>query len=168
MVSTAGRLPGPYTPFLSHLPVYASENTRLSEPTVDWKAACLLRWGTTGENMQKTQAYVGSKQTSQVRICERENREMLGVLSRSLPSFCRRANQPQGDATHADDVVEKALLAAYKHLSQFPGSTQMSTWLTAIALLILEPDCAEGPVPGVSHEITTVNLLVAGSGKQEK
>jgi hypothetical protein len=114
--------------------------------------------------MLETQPYTKAEQQLASRICEKEMREMLDVLSRSLPSLCRRSRQPQGDA---NDLVEKALLSAYKHLDQSQGSTQMSTWLTAIALLIFRPDCAEARVP-VSNEITTGNLTVAGSGKREK
>ena len=37
-----------------------------------------------------------------------------------------------GDFEVAEDAVQEALLAAYKHLDQFKGQAQMSTWLTAI------------------------------------
>jgi RNA polymerase sigma-70 factor (ECF subfamily) len=37
-----------------------------------------------------------------------------------------------GNAADAEDAVQDALLAAYKHLDQFKGRSQMSTWLTAI------------------------------------
>jgi DNA-directed RNA polymerase specialized sigma24 family protein len=99
--------------------------------------------------MQGTQLYAGSEQPIDVRICEKEAREMVSFLSRSLPSLCRNTRRPQGDATNANDAVERALLCAYRHLVHSKGSLQMSTWLTAIALLIVGPDCAEAPVPDV-------------------
>jgi len=37
--------------------------------------------------MQTTEAYMGSEQSADVRIHEKETREMQGVLSRFLPSF---------------------------------------------------------------------------------
>jgi RNA polymerase sigma-70 factor (ECF subfamily) len=44
----------------------------------------------------------------------------------------RRAYQQLGNAADAEDAVQDALLSAYKHLDQFKGQAQMSTWLTAI------------------------------------
>ena len=58
--------------------------------------------------------------------------ELRGVLSISLPSFHRSAYRLLGNAADAEDAVQDALLAAYKHLDQFKGRSQMSTWLTAI------------------------------------
>jgi len=37
-----------------------------------------------------------------------------------------------GNAADAEDAVQDALLSAYRHLDQFKGQAQMSTWLTAI------------------------------------
>jgi RNA polymerase sigma-70 factor (ECF subfamily) len=37
-----------------------------------------------------------------------------------------------GNAADAEDAVQDALLSAYKHLDQFRGQAQISTWLTAI------------------------------------
>src|SRR5207253_10735935 len=54
------------------------------------------------------------------------------VLSRRLPSFYRSAYRFLGNAADAEDAVQDALLSAYKHLDQFRGQSQMSTWLTAI------------------------------------
>jgi len=57
---------------------------------------------------------------------------MNEVLSRCLPSFHRRAHRYVGNVADADDVVQEALMAAFKHLDQFRGQAQMSTWLTTI------------------------------------
>ena len=67
-----------------------------------------------------------------IRINQNGTREMQDVLSRYLPSFYRRAYRYLGNAADAEDAVQDALLSAYKHLDQFKGEAQMSTWLTAI------------------------------------
>ena len=59
-------------------------------------------------------------------------RELQKVLSLSLPSFYRCALRLLGNRADAEDAVQEALLAAYKHLHQFRGQSQMSTWLTTI------------------------------------
>ena len=59
-------------------------------------------------------------------------RELQRVLSLYLPSFYRCALRVLGNRDDAEDAVQEALLAAHKHLSQFRGQSQMSTWLTTI------------------------------------
>jgi RNA polymerase sigma-70 factor, ECF subfamily len=59
-------------------------------------------------------------------------RELQNVLSRRLPSFYKIAYRLLGNAADAEDAVQDALLAAHKHLGQFRGQSQMSTWLTTI------------------------------------
>ena len=58
--------------------------------------------------------------------------ELDSVVSRCLPTFYKRAFRYLGNATDAEDAVQDALLSAYKHLGQFRGQAQLSTWLTAI------------------------------------
>jgi RNA polymerase sigma-70 factor (ECF subfamily) len=58
--------------------------------------------------------------------------ELQRVLSLHLPAFYRSALRVLGNKDDAEDAVQEALLAAYKHLHQFRGQSQMSTWLTAI------------------------------------
>jgi RNA polymerase sigma factor (sigma-70 family) len=60
--------------------------------------------------------------------------EMLSVLSRCLPSLHRYAYRLLGNQADAEDAVQDALLAAYKHLNQFRGDAQLSTWLTTIVI----------------------------------
>ena len=64
---------------------------------------------------------------------QRAARELRRVLSLSSPSFYRRAFRLLGNRADAEDAVQEALLAAHKHLHQFRGQSQMSTWLTTIA-----------------------------------
>src|ERR1700678_3527289 len=51
-----------------------------------------------------------------------------------LPSLHRRAFRYLGNGADAEDAVQDALLSAYKHLGQFRGHAQMSTWLMAILI----------------------------------
>ncbi len=60
--------------------------------------------------------------------------EMLSVVSHCLPSLYRYAYRLLGNKTDAEDAVQDALLAAYKHLNQFRGEAQLSTWLTTIVI----------------------------------
>jgi RNA polymerase sigma-70 factor (ECF subfamily) len=39
-----------------------------------------------------------------------------------------------GNKADAEDAVQDAMLAAFKHLNQFRGEAQLSTWLTTIAI----------------------------------
>jgi RNA polymerase sigma factor (sigma-70 family) len=59
-------------------------------------------------------------------------RELQKELSLRLPFFYRCALRLLGNRADAEDAVQEALLAAYKHLHQFRGQSQMSTWLTTI------------------------------------
>jgi len=100
---------------------------------VDWKSACILLSGLGGKDkMHAPEAYVGGEERLEVRIREKETREMQNVLSRCRLFFHRVAYRQLGNAADAEDAVQDALLAAYKHLDQFKGQAQMSTWLTAI------------------------------------
>jgi RNA polymerase sigma-70 factor (ECF subfamily) len=58
--------------------------------------------------------------------------ELNNVVSRYLPMFYKRAFRFLGNVTDAEDAVQDALLSAYKHLGQFRGQAQLSTWLTTI------------------------------------
>jgi RNA polymerase sigma-70 factor, ECF subfamily len=60
--------------------------------------------------------------------------QMLSVLSHGLPSLHRYAYRLLGNKDDAEDAVQDALLAAIKHLNQFRGEAQLSTWLTAIVI----------------------------------
>jgi RNA polymerase sigma-70 factor, ECF subfamily len=63
---------------------------------------------------------------------QRAIQEMENVLSKRGRSLHRRAYRFLGNTADAEDAVQDALLSAYKHLSEFRGESQMSTWLTAI------------------------------------
>jgi RNA polymerase sigma-70 factor, ECF subfamily len=58
--------------------------------------------------------------------------ELQEVLSLPLASFYRCAFRLLGNAFDAEDAVQEALLAAYRHIDQFRGQAQFATWLTTI------------------------------------
>jgi RNA polymerase sigma-70 factor, ECF subfamily len=82
--------------------------------------------------MQETAASIGSEQDIDIPAAENETPEPQDAFSRYLPLLHRTAYRYLGNATDAEDAVQDALLSAYKHLDQFRGQSQMSTWLVAI------------------------------------
>jgi RNA polymerase sigma factor (sigma-70 family) len=82
--------------------------------------------------MQATAAYIGNEQDIDIPAAEKETRELQDAFSRCLPLLHRTAYRYLGNAADAEDAVQDALLSAYKHLDQFRGQAQMSTWLVAI------------------------------------
>ncbi len=84
--------------------------------------------------MQPTNAHATAEQRPEVRLGRENARQFDAVLSRCLPLFHRMAFRKLGNAADAEDAVQDALLSAYKHLNQFNGGAQMSTWLTTIVI----------------------------------
>jgi RNA polymerase sigma-70 factor (ECF subfamily) len=82
--------------------------------------------------MQATAAYLGIEQDIDIPAVEKETRELKDAFSRYLPLLHRTAYRYVRNAADAEDAVQDALLSAYKHLDQFRGQAQMSTWLVAI------------------------------------
>src|ERR1700739_4093861 len=58
----------------------------------------------------------------------------MSSVAHGLPALDRGAYRLLGNKTDAEDAVQDALLAAYKHLNQFRGDAQLSTWLTTIVI----------------------------------
>jgi RNA polymerase sigma-70 factor (ECF subfamily) len=95
-----------------------------------WPVTCFsLLW--VRKNMSDADAHT---QTPQYAVAGDQTavRELQRVLSLYLPSFYRCALRVLGNRDDAEDAVQEALLAAHKHLHQFRGQSQMSTWLTTI------------------------------------
>ena len=82
--------------------------------------------------MQSQEIYMYLEPALEVGSREEQTREFEDVLSRYLPAFHKRACRFLGNPADAEDAVQDALLSAYKHLDQFRGQAQISTWLTAI------------------------------------
>jgi len=70
-----------------------------------------------------------------IQVCEVGRiRGLEKILSSGLPTLYRRAYRLLGNSADAEDAVQDALLAAYTHLDQFKGQSQLGTWLTSIVL----------------------------------
>jgi len=59
--------------------------------------------------------------------------KMMNALQ-SMPSLYRCAYRLLGNKADAEDAVQDALLAAHRHLHQFRGDAQISTWLMTIVI----------------------------------
>ena len=57
-----------------------------------------------------------------------------GVASRYSPVLFRIALRRLRNVEDAEDAVQEALLSAYKHIEQFEGRSQLSSWLTRIVI----------------------------------
>lgn len=85
-------------------------------------------------------------------------KEMTTLISERLPYFHRIALRRLNNMADAEDAVQDALLSAWKHLDQFKGDAQMSTWLTVIvinsALMVLRkrPRSPHLPIEGHDHD----------------
>ena len=82
--------------------------------------------------MPNTNAYVGADGPLEIPGREGITKGFERILSRRLASFYRKAYRMLGNRADAEDAVQDALLAAYTHLGQFKGQSEMSTWVTAI------------------------------------
>jgi RNA polymerase sigma-70 factor, ECF subfamily len=60
--------------------------------------------------------------------------KMTSVIAERLPDFRRIAKRKLSNAADVEDALQDAFLAAWKHLGQFRGEAQMSTWLTTIVI----------------------------------
>ena len=82
--------------------------------------------------MANTNAYVGADGSLEIPGREAITQAFGYILSNRLASFYRKAYRMLGNSADAEDAVQDALLAAYAHLNQFKGQSEMSTWVTAI------------------------------------
>lgn len=58
--------------------------------------------------------------------------EFENLVSNGLQRFYRRVYRQLGNIQDAEDAVQDGLFCAYKNLSQFRGTAQLSTWLMSI------------------------------------
>ena len=82
--------------------------------------------------MPVTKTSVEDAQAWRFSLLSQSTRKLGDVVARNLPMFTKRALRYLGNVPDAEDAVQDALLSAYKHLAQFRGQAQISTWLTAI------------------------------------
>jgi RNA polymerase sigma-70 factor, ECF subfamily len=104
------------------------EQSHDAEAFGKWRASPFVR----RKNMPDVNARTQNAQCLDVVDDQSAARELQKVLSLRLPSFYRSALRLLGNRPDAEDAVQEALLAAHKHLHQFRGQSQMSTWLTTI------------------------------------
>lgn len=131
-MSTAGRgncftRPGP-----SYSGDYSAENKGARQTGTNGKRRAFLVATERNDIMQAQETYIYSEPALEVRTREEQTLELQDILSRHMPMFHRRACRYLGNTADAEDAVQDALLSAYKHLDQFRGQAQISTWLTAI------------------------------------
>jgi len=86
------------------------------------------------KSMQNTNADVGIDDRNETPKKEGATQQLEQILSSGLHPLYRRAYRLLGNAADAEDAVQDGLLAAYTHLNQFKGQSQVSTWLTTIVL----------------------------------
>jgi len=84
--------------------------------------------------MQNTNADVGNHDRNETLTKEGATQQLEQILSNGLHPLYRMAHRLLGNAADAEDAVQDGLLAAYTHLHQFRGQSQLSTWLTTIVL----------------------------------
>src|ERR1700685_282136 len=84
--------------------------------------------------MGTTSAVVDKVQNCELSPHDLRRQEMNAVVSRHFPSFYRQAIRYLGNASDAEDAVQDAMLSAFRHIAQFRGEAQMSTWLTRIVI----------------------------------
>jgi RNA polymerase sigma-70 factor, ECF subfamily len=82
--------------------------------------------------MQVTEMSIEDEGKAGAALLSERARELDDVVSRKRPMFYKRAFRYLGNAPDAEDAVQDALLSAWKHLAQFRGQAQMSSWLIAI------------------------------------
>lgn len=84
--------------------------------------------------MESQQTAVDNVQGADLASTNASTPQMLAILSHGLPSLHRHAYRLLGNRADAEDAVQDAMLAAFKHLNQFRGEAQLSTWLTTIVI----------------------------------
>jgi len=84
--------------------------------------------------MQNTNTDVATEGHEQIPNQANAAQQLEHIMTSGLPPLYRRAYRILGNTADAEDAVQDALLAAYTHLDQFRGQSQISTWLMAIVL----------------------------------
>lgn len=84
--------------------------------------------------MQNTNADVAIEEHEQIQHERNAAQQLEHIIASGLSPLYRRAYRILGNTADAEDAVQDALLAAFTHLDQFRGQSQISTWLTVIVL----------------------------------
>ena len=86
------------------------------------------------KSMQNADACVVIDEREEIPSEHGAAQQLEQILAKGLPPLYSRAYRILRNPADAEDAVQDALLAAYTHLNQFRGQSQISTWLTAIVL----------------------------------
>jgi len=65
---------------------------------------------------------------------DHKRQELTNVIAHHSPRLHRIALARLGNVADAEDAVQDAFLSALRHIDQFRGDAQMSTWVTAIVI----------------------------------
>jgi RNA polymerase sigma-70 factor (ECF subfamily) len=84
--------------------------------------------------MEISAAQTNDIQDQSTRPRQEDIQELSTIVSHRLHYFHRIAMRRLGNVHDAEDAVQDALLSASKHLRQFRGQAQMTTWLTTIVV----------------------------------
>src|SRR6185437_2818219 len=83
----------------------------------------------------KEKAMAREAQVEQISACKKEMPEDFAAwVANYRPRLYRTALRQLGNPDDAEDALQDALLSAYRHLDQFQGRAQLSTWLTRIVI----------------------------------
>lgn len=82
--------------------------------------------------MQPAHTAIERNQVAGLAYCKPSLSQMLHTLSHGFNSLYRCAYRLLGNKADAEDAVQDALLAAFRHLDEFRADARMSTWLHAI------------------------------------
>ena len=82
--------------------------------------------------MAQVEMQVATEEYFNLSIGQKPAHDLHDILASRLPSLHKRAYRLLGNVADAEDAVQDALLSACKHLDQFRGESQISTWLTTI------------------------------------
>lgn len=95
-------------------------------------AVDVLCFGSMTTSMQELNTHPATGESLNVSDFPSASHAFEQVLLRRSNSFYRCALRLMGNPADAEDAVQEAFMAAYKHVDQFKGQSQISTWMTAI------------------------------------
>jgi len=134
--------PEPPPPPVEELPQPAATtakskaNVRIMVAFVTWRGGrghvTLLLVATSNARMRNDVSLADEEVVARVRGGDTAVFEIL--MRRYNQRLFRAARAITRDDADAEDAVQQAYLAAYKHLDQFAGTARFSTWLTRIAV----------------------------------
>lgn len=93
--------------------------------------SALIDWGYSGNNLHPVAA---PKADSSPGVSHEKLAEFLEVAQQRRAQFLWLARRYANTREEAEDIVQEALLKAFRHLAKFRGESHMGTWLGVIVL----------------------------------